>query len=312
MRRCAVTGRASAPPSSPIEPESTHAPPRCHVRGRRPPPVPCRAGGGCRSRTRRHPRSGSDPGARSRPQRPSHRPPPEATPAPELTPPPEPSALASPDPTVAPEPVPDPSPVPFRRRTARTRPVAGSSSTGTARTSPSRASATQSGWGSRPTERSATRSAGFAARLSPAQVTALRADPAVLAVVPDEKIELAAQSIPTGINRIDGRLSAAAKIDGVDERVDADVAIVDTGIDPNRRPERRRRLQLLDLGPRALARRPRPRDARRRDGRRDRQPDGRRRRRARRPALGREDPQRQRFGAALLVRLRARLDRGPA
>ena len=59
------------------------------------------------------------------------------------------------------------------------------------------------------------------------------ADPAVLAVVPDEKIELAAQSIPTGINRVDGRLSAAAKIDGVDERVDADVAIVDTGIDPN-------------------------------------------------------------------------------
>ncbi len=71
---------------------------------------------------------------------------------------------------------------------------------------------------------------GLSARLSPKQVTALRNDPSVAAVVPDEKIELAAQLMPTGIDRVDGRLSAAAKIDGIDERVDADVAIVDTGI----------------------------------------------------------------------------------
>ena len=73
---------------------------------------------------------------------------------------------------------------------------------------------------------------GLTAKLNPRQVTRLRMDPAVLAVVPDEKIELAAttQLVPTGINRINGRLSGAAKIDGVDDRVNADVAIVDTGI----------------------------------------------------------------------------------
>jgi subtilisin len=71
---------------------------------------------------------------------------------------------------------------------------------------------------------------GFSARLSAQQVRALRDDPAVQMVVPDEKIELAAQLVPNGVNRVDGKLSAVAKIDGIDERVDADIAIVDTGI----------------------------------------------------------------------------------
>ena len=71
---------------------------------------------------------------------------------------------------------------------------------------------------------------GFTARLTSPQVASLRNDATVLAVVPDEKIFLTAQSYPTGINRVGARSSAAAKIDGVDERIDADVAIVDTGI----------------------------------------------------------------------------------
>jgi subtilisin len=71
---------------------------------------------------------------------------------------------------------------------------------------------------------------GLTAKLSPRQVRSVRRDPAVASVVRDERIELAAQLIPTGIDRISGRLSGAANIDGVDERVDADVAIVDTGI----------------------------------------------------------------------------------
>ncbi|HET9346793.1 MAG TPA: S8 family serine peptidase [Candidatus Limnocylindrales bacterium] len=71
---------------------------------------------------------------------------------------------------------------------------------------------------------------GFAARLSDDQVASLRRDKAVAAVVPDEKIELQAQVNPTGISRIGARISPAALINGVDERVDADVAIVDTGI----------------------------------------------------------------------------------
>jgi hypothetical protein len=71
---------------------------------------------------------------------------------------------------------------------------------------------------------------GFTAKLDPAQRRALLADPNVVGVVPDEVIELAAQTVPTGVSRIGTRISAAAQIDGVDQRVDADVAIVDTGI----------------------------------------------------------------------------------
>jgi subtilisin len=73
---------------------------------------------------------------------------------------------------------------------------------------------------------------GFAGKMSPEQVAALKSDPDVAEVVPDELVELASQTLPTGVSRIGGRLSAAARIDGVDQRVDADVAIVDTGIDP--------------------------------------------------------------------------------
>ncbi|MFL5724812.1 MAG: S8 family serine peptidase [Chloroflexota bacterium] len=71
---------------------------------------------------------------------------------------------------------------------------------------------------------------GFSAALSDAQVETLRGDSAVAAVVPDEKIEVEGQLYPTGISRIGARVSRAARIDGVDDRVDADVAILDTGI----------------------------------------------------------------------------------
>jgi len=74
---------------------------------------------------------------------------------------------------------------------------------------------------------------GFTARLDAKQHKALQADPNVVAVVPDEVIEVEAQHSPNGVRRIFGRSNTIAKIDGVDERVDADVAIVDTGIQPN-------------------------------------------------------------------------------
>ena len=72
---------------------------------------------------------------------------------------------------------------------------------------------------------------GYVADLTAAQRAALAADPAVVAIVPDERIEKAGQTIPTGVRRISTRASALAAIDGVDTRIDADVAIVDTGID---------------------------------------------------------------------------------
>jgi len=55
----------------------------------------------------------------------------------------------------------------------------------------------------------------------------------IIKVEPDLEIRLASQRIPTGIDRVDIDLNNTAKIDGIDERVDVDVAILDTGIDAN-------------------------------------------------------------------------------
>ena len=74
---------------------------------------------------------------------------------------------------------------------------------------------------------------GFSARLDSKQRKALEADPSVVAIVPDEVIQVAGQITPTGVSRIFTKSNTIAKINGVDERVDADVAIVDTGIQPN-------------------------------------------------------------------------------
>jgi subtilisin family serine protease len=71
---------------------------------------------------------------------------------------------------------------------------------------------------------------GFSAKLDAQQKRDLMADPNVIAVVPDEVIHLTGQTVPTGVSRIGDRLNPIAKIDGTDQRVDADVAIVDTGI----------------------------------------------------------------------------------
>ncbi len=71
---------------------------------------------------------------------------------------------------------------------------------------------------------------GYSATLDRAQVTALSHDPSVAMIVPDEKISVTGQLIPTGISRMGATRSPVAGIDGVDQRVDADVAIVDTGI----------------------------------------------------------------------------------
>jgi subtilisin len=70
----------------------------------------------------------------------------------------------------------------------------------------------------------------FSAKLDAGQRRALLSDPNVAAVVPDEVIGISGQVNPTGVSRVGARLSATAAIDNVDERVNADVAIVDTGI----------------------------------------------------------------------------------
>ncbi len=70
---------------------------------------------------------------------------------------------------------------------------------------------------------------GFSAKLDKKQKADLQADPNVVAVVPDGIITMT-QTTPTGVARVGGALSKIAVIDGTDQRVDADVAIVDTGI----------------------------------------------------------------------------------
>ncbi len=80
---------------------------------------------------------------------------------------------------------------------------------------------------------------GYSAHLDPNQLAALRMDPAVDAVVPDEIFSMTAQTRPTGVRRVNVPENLIARINGTDgtvangERVDADVAIVDTGIDKN-------------------------------------------------------------------------------
>lgn len=81
---------------------------------------------------------------------------------------------------------------------------------------------------------------GFAAQIPDAQLAKLQADPRVVSIVPDRYVTIngkptppppPGQTLPTGINRIDAELSATADIDGVDDRVNVDVAVIDTGID---------------------------------------------------------------------------------
>jgi subtilisin family serine protease len=72
---------------------------------------------------------------------------------------------------------------------------------------------------------------GYAARMPSAVAARLADDPRVAYVQPDRKVTATAQTLPTGINRANADASATARIDGVDQRVDVDVAVIDTGVD---------------------------------------------------------------------------------
>lgn len=72
---------------------------------------------------------------------------------------------------------------------------------------------------------------GYSARMSATAAAKLAANPTVQFVQRDEVVTIAAQTLPTGIDRAEAEKSATADIDGVDERVNVDVAIIDTGID---------------------------------------------------------------------------------
>jgi subtilisin len=73
---------------------------------------------------------------------------------------------------------------------------------------------------------------GYSATLSSAAVRSLRTDPLVAAVVADRPVHMEAQRLPTGINRVDGERSSTVSGNGSGS-VNADIAIIDTGIDTN-------------------------------------------------------------------------------
>jgi subtilisin len=71
---------------------------------------------------------------------------------------------------------------------------------------------------------------GYAARLTPAGLAAVRADARVRYVTPDREVRLAAQVLPTGVDRIDAEVSSTLAGNGSGS-VDVDVAVLDTGVD---------------------------------------------------------------------------------
>jgi subtilisin family serine protease len=73
---------------------------------------------------------------------------------------------------------------------------------------------------------------GYAAELTPAQASALESNPKVKYVETDDPVELFAQTTPTGISRSFVPQYPDIDIDETDDvRIDADVAVIDTGVD---------------------------------------------------------------------------------
>ena len=72
----------------------------------------------------------------------------------------------------------------------------------------------------------------YSAELPPQALEGIARDPRVAFVEQDQSVELAAQTVPTGVQRVLAASNPNVKIDGADDhRVDADIAILDTGID---------------------------------------------------------------------------------
>ncbi|MFM8593321.1 MAG: S8 family serine peptidase, partial [Chloroflexota bacterium] len=68
---------------------------------------------------------------------------------------------------------------------------------------------------------------GMAAKMSPETARKLAKDGRVKSMEQARKIKLDAQTMPTGINRIDADQNPDAAIDGTDTRVDVDVMVID-------------------------------------------------------------------------------------
>jgi len=74
---------------------------------------------------------------------------------------------------------------------------------------------------------------GFAAGMRLQDAQALADDAGVASVEADVHVDLAAQAMPTGVHRVGVMASPTAGVNGRDQRVDVDVAVIDTGVDLN-------------------------------------------------------------------------------
>lgn len=78
---------------------------------------------------------------------------------------------------------------------------------------------------------------GFSAKIPPGRLARFREEPGISAVFADVLVEAfchtGPQVLPTGVNRVEADLSPTANINNIDNRVNADVAILDTGIAPH-------------------------------------------------------------------------------
>ncbi len=72
---------------------------------------------------------------------------------------------------------------------------------------------------------------GFSARIPDVRLEAVARDPDVAFIEPDRWVYAVQQTIPTGVERMGTLQNTTANINGVDDRVDVDIAIIDTGID---------------------------------------------------------------------------------
>jgi subtilisin family serine protease len=72
---------------------------------------------------------------------------------------------------------------------------------------------------------------GYSATMTASTAALVEALPSVKWVQEDEVVTTTAQSTPTGINRSNADASPTAQINGADERVNVDVAVIDTGVD---------------------------------------------------------------------------------
>lgn len=71
---------------------------------------------------------------------------------------------------------------------------------------------------------------GYSARIPRDKVEEVRSDPDVASMRKDRKVSAKVQTLPTGVNRVEGDLSSTVSGNGAGA-VDVDVAVIDTGID---------------------------------------------------------------------------------